>query len=255
MPAYSYLRDQYGTHEYIKWEKYSVYNKREIAKLVNPKSKIYDDIAVHYFIQYHLHKQLLSASVYARENGVLLKGDIPIGVNKYGIDTWIEPELFNMDEQTGAPPDDYAVDGQNWGFPTYNWEEMGKNDYQWWKKRLQKMAEYFDSYRIDHILGFFRIWEIPENAISGLLGHFSPAWAITKDELNHLNIGFNEERFCEPYITDYIYQRFGIKDAELIKEKFLDHYSDDTYKLKKEYNSQQKVRKIFDSQNGDLGGK
>jgi 4-alpha-glucanotransferase len=240
--AYSYLRDKFNTHDYRNWGLYKNYNKELIDKLVAPKSDIFDDIAVHYFIQFHLDKQLLKAADYARENGVILKGDIPIGVNKYGADTWVNPELFNMDSQTGAPPDDYAEDGQNWGFPTYNWDEMAKDNYLWWQKRFQKIAEYFDAYRIDHILGFFRIWEIPNNAVSGLLGYFSPATPVTQDELNWLNIGFDEDRFCKPYIRDYIYYRYGNEDAELLKSKYLDQYAPGCYNLKEEYNTQEKIK-------------
>ena len=240
--AYSYLRDKFNTHDYRNWGTYSVYNKKLIDKLTNPKSDIYDDIAVHYFIQYHLDKQLLEAADYARKNGVTLKGDIPIGVNKYGADSWVNPELFNMDCQTGAPPDDYAEDGQNWGFPTYNWDEMAKDNYLWWQKRFQKIAEYFDAYRIDHILGFFRIWEIPNNAVSGLLGYFNPANPVTIDELNWLNIEFNEDRFCKPYIRDYIYYKYGYEDAELLKSKYLDEYAQGCYNLKEEVNTQEKIK-------------
>ena len=243
--AYSYLRDLFNTHDYRNWGNYSEYNDSLIKKLTDSKSKVYDDIAIHYFIQYHLHLQLLDAAEYARSKGIILKGDIPIGVNKYGADTWVNPELFNMNSQTGAPPDDYAEDGQNWGFPTYNWNEMAKNNYMWWQKRFQKISEYFDAYRIDHILGFFRIWEIPNNAVSGLLGYFSPAEPVTKDELDWLNIGFYEERFCEPYIRNYIYNRYGHETAELLKAKYLDEYAYGCYRLKEKYNTQQKVKEAF----------
>jgi 4-alpha-glucanotransferase len=121
----------------------------------------FDEIGLFYFLQYHLHKQLVEVHDYARENGIAIKGDIPIGVSPRSVDAWVEPELFNTNLQAGAPPDDFSATGQNWGFPTYNWELMEKDGYTWWKKRFQKLAEYFDAYRIDHILGFFRIWGIP----------------------------------------------------------------------------------------------
>lgn len=138
-------------------------------------SALSSQIELHYFLQYHLDKQLRNAVDYLHEKGVALKGDIPIGIGRDSVDAWMNPELFNMDCQAGAPPDAFATEGQNWGFPTYNWEMMEKDDYKWWRERLSQMSRYFDAYRIDHILGFFRIWEIPIESSQGTMGHFSPA--------------------------------------------------------------------------------
>ncbi len=146
-----------------------------------------DDPSLFYaWLQYHLHLQLKSACDYARSKGVAVKGDIPIGVSATGVDAWQHPELFNLDMSAGAPPDAFAKEGQNWGFPTYNWERMAEDGYAWWRARLCHMAQYFDAYRIDHVLGFFRIWEIPAEVSSGLLGHFSPALPLSKSELSDL---------------------------------------------------------------------
>ena len=138
---------------------------------------------IHLFLQYHCDKQLREAVNYLHSKGILLKGDIPIGVNPSGVDVKSHPDLFNLDVQVGAPPDDFAAEGQNWGFPSYNWEAMAKDNYAWWQRRLQVMARHFDAYRIDHILGFFRIWEIPKTAKSGLLGHFSPSLPMSVEEM------------------------------------------------------------------------
>ncbi len=144
---------------------------------------------IHLFLQHHCDKQLREAVKALHDMGLLLKGDIPIGVNPSGVDVKSHPDLFNLDVQVGAPPDDFAAEGQNWGFPSYNWEAMAKDNYAWWQRRLQVMARYFDAYRIDHILGFFRIWEIPKTAPSGLLGHFSPALPLSAEEIE--NQGFH----------------------------------------------------------------
>ena len=240
--AYCYLRDELGTHDYREWGKFSKYSKNEIAKLTASSSKNYDKILLQYFIQFNLHKQLLEAADYARSNGIVLKGDIPIGVNKYGADTWVNPELFNMDCQTGAPPDDYAEDGQNWGFPTYNWAKMADDDFAWWKKRFTKLSEYFDAYRIDHILGFFRIWEIPNSAVSGLLGYFSPAIAVNSEELYSLDIGFDEKRFCEPYIRGHILDKYDKDIVAIAKKKYLEEYQDNCFRFKEKFNTQEKIK-------------
>ena len=144
-----------------------------------------DGLETEYYawIQYHLDKQLSEEVAYAHSKGIYLKGDLPIGVGRDSADAYWHPELFNLDSSAGAPPDFFSVDGQNWGFPTYNWEEMAKDDYAWWKARLRKMAEYFDAFRIDHILGFFRIWEIPVEFKSGLQGHFNPALPYSPEEI------------------------------------------------------------------------
>ena len=133
--------------------------------------------------QWHLHKQLAAAVEYLHSKGICLKGDLPIGVGRDSADAAEAPKLFNLDSTAGAPPDFFSAEGQNWGFPTYNWDAMARDGYAWWKRRLRKMAEYFDAFRIDHILGFFRIWEIPQQYKGGRLGHFNPALPYSKQEI------------------------------------------------------------------------
>ena len=253
--AFSRLRDKYNTPDFTKWGEYAKYDPSMIIKLVDPKRKDYDDYAVHYFIQYHLHLQMQEAADYAREKGVILKGDIPIGIYRNSTDAWVEPNLYHMDKQAGAPPDAYAISGQNWGFPTYNWEEMAKDRYNWWRRRLSKMATYFDAYRIDHILGFFRIWEIPWDSIEGLMGRFNPAIPLFKYELEGNGLYFDYDRLCKPYIREYMLDElFGENNDELfgeekeyVKNEFLNQGESDFYWLKKEYDTQRKVEEHFSS--------
>ena len=244
--AFSYLRDKFKTVDFTQWGEFAVYHKTEINKLVSPTNKIYDDIAVHYFIQFHLHKQLSDVVEYARENGVILKGDLPIGIYRNSVDAWVSPELYHMDKQAGAPPDAYSISGQNWRFPTYNWEVMAKDHYAWWRKRLTQMAKYFDAYRIDHILGFFRIWEIQWESLEGLMGVFNPAIPMYKHEIENRGIYFNFDRFCKPYIRDYmLHELFGEWKKE-VAEKFLDNTHHDFYRMKPEFDNQRKVLMYFD---------
>ncbi len=142
----------------------------------------------YFWMQYHLDIQFSQEADYARGRGVSFKGDLPIGVSADSAEAYWHPELFNLDSSTGAPPDFFSADGQNWGFPTYNWEEMAKDDFAWWKSRLRKMSRYFDAFRIDHILGFFRIWEIPTEYSSGLMGHFNPALPYSRQEIDNLGL-------------------------------------------------------------------
>ncbi len=113
--AFCYLRDQYKTSDFRQWKDYATYDPQKIDALCNPKNDFHEHIAVHYFIQYHLDKQLREAIDYAHKNGVAVKGDIPIGISPNSIEAWAEPKYFNLKGQAGAPPDDFAVMGQNWG--------------------------------------------------------------------------------------------------------------------------------------------
>ena len=134
--AFCYLRDRNGTADFTNWKIYSKYDKAAIEKYVSPKAKHYDSIAFSYFLQYHLHLQLKEAVEYAHSNGIIMKGDIPIGVNRHGCDAWMDPELFNMELQAGAPPDDFAVKGRTGGSPLTTGRKWRKNDFEWWQKAV-----------------------------------------------------------------------------------------------------------------------
>ena len=200
----------------------------------------------YYYVQFILSTQMSEVHAYARQKGVILKGDIPIGVNRTGSDVYMEPRYFNLNGQAGAPPDDFSVNGQTWGFPTYNWDEMLKDDCQWWVCRFQNMAKYFDAYRIDHVLGFFRIWEIPIDAVHGLLGQFSPALPMSREEIEAYGLHFQDELFLEPFIMDWVLERVFKERAEEVKEKYLEPTHDGRYRMKEEYNTQRKVEKAFE---------
>jgi 4-alpha-glucanotransferase len=243
--AFSYLRDKNKTSDFNKWKKHEEYSESEIQKLVSPSKSHYDDIAFFYFVQYHLHLQLKAAVDYAHKNKIVLKGDIPIGIHRYGCDAWTNPSLYNMNEQSGAPPDDFAVRGQNWGFPTYNWEKMKEDGFQWWRLRFDEMSNYFDAFRIDHILGFFRIWSIPLHAVEGIMGRFVPAIPVGISEFYNNNIWFDYDRYCKPFITDEILGWTFREKTDFVKENFLDNSSFGHHNLKEEFNTQQKVEKYF----------
>jgi 4-alpha-glucanotransferase len=239
------LRDRYGTADFNQWKSNNIYNKEAIQKMASPKGKQYDQIAIHYFTQYHLHTQLQEAAEYAHKNGVILKGDIPIGVYRYGSDAWVEPELYHMELQAGAPPDDFAVRGQNWGFPTYNWERMAADGYEWWHQRFVQMSNYFDAFRIDHILGFFRIWSIPMHAVEGIMGRFVHAVPVHIVEFEQRGIWFNPVRYCQPYINDAVlWELFG-PNGEKFKP-YLDA-AGNQYALKPEFATQRQVEAHFDA--------
>ena len=243
---YCVLRDKYGTACFSQWSDHNTWNEADRDKLLRISSQEYHEASFWYYVQYILHNQLLEAHQYARKKHVILKGDIPIGVSRYGCDVWTEPRYFNLNGQAGAPPDDFSVNGQNWGFPTYNWDAMLKDGCQWWIRRFQNMAQYFDAYRIDHVLGFFRIWEIPVNAVHGLLGQFQPSLGMTREEIESYGLSFLEHQFCDPFIANWVLDRIFHERADEVKAKYLDYDHDDIWKLKLAYDTQRKIEKAFD---------
>lgn len=239
--AFSYLRDLFNTPDFSRWGSYSNPTEELLSLLTDKKSAHYNDIAVHYFIQFHAYKQLLEAANYARSKGIVLKGDIPIGIFRNSVDAWLQPHLYHMNCQAGAPPDDFSTKGQNWRFPTYNWEEMAKDNYKWWQQRLQQLSGYFDAFRIDHILGFFRIWEIPSAQVEGLMGYFNPSIPYSREELQNRGLWFDDHRMCKPYIREhFLYERFGDL-THFVKENYLVEYAPGCYNLHENYNTQQKI--------------
>ena len=204
------LRDEFGTPDFSQWGEFAVYDE---ARLERWNKNHRSETDFNCFLQFHLDAQFRQVRDYAHSKGVVLKGDLPIGISRTSADAWQFPKLFNMDSQAGAPPDAFSADGQNWGFPTYNWEEMAKDGYAWWKARLRKMSEYFDAFRIDHILGFFRIWQIPVPEKSGLAGYFSPALPYSADELRSWGYGNRMDRFIEdPHRPGWYHPRIDAKD-------------------------------------------
>ena len=196
-----------------------------------------------FFTQYQLHLQLKAAADYARSKGVFLKGDVPIGVNGVSVETTIHPDYFHLDAQTGAPPDAFSPNGQNWGFPTYHW---GAGVIEWFRKRLKWMEQYFDAIRIDHILGFFRIWEVPNDAVFGLLGHFSPSLPMTVGEIEYFGLPFRKDLFTHPFINDRVLDKLFGMHVPYVKEHFLIPKSYGLYDLKPDYNTQKKVQLAFE---------
>lgn len=242
---YSYLRDKNGTADFNQWPDHQVWDEAERKALTAPKTAAYKNVAFFYFVQFVLDRQMQEAHEHAKAKGVILKGDIPIGVNRNGCDVWMEPKYFNLNGQAGAPPDDFSANGQNWGFPTYNWFEMLKDGCQWWNRRFQNMARYFDAYRIDHVLGFFRIWEIPVSSVHGLLGQFAPALAMSREEIESYGLHFQDDRFTRPFITDWVLDRVFHERAGEVKEKYLDRLDDERYQMKPEVDTQRKVEALF----------
>jgi len=241
------LRDKYKTSNFKEWPKHSHYDRRDTEKLTDIKLSLDRSVLIHFYVQYHLNLQLKEVHLYANSKKVILKGDLPIGVSNNSAEVWVNRDMFNCSQQAGAPPDSFSARGQNWGFPTYNWRKMEEDNFSWWKRRLQTMSAYFDSYRIDHILGFFRIWEIPVSSSEGVMGHFSPALPFTADEIRANDYPFDYQRDCMPYIKEWVLQEYFGDKKEKIKSIFLSPGGSESYEFKEEFDTQRKVEKYLGS--------
>ena len=242
---YCHLRDTYGNVDFNTWKGHEVWHEKDRETLLNARTKEYKEVAFYYYVQYVLHVQMRAAHEYAMARGVILKGDIPIGVNRKGCDVWHEPHYFNLNSQAGAPPDSFSVNGQNWGFPTYNWARMLEDGCQWWLRRFQNMSKYFDAYRIDHVLGFFRIWAIPTTCVHALQGQFAPSLAMTREEIESYGLHFQEKLFTTPFIARWVVDRVFGPHADAVVEKYLQHEHDDIFSLKPEYDTERKIEAAF----------
>jgi 4-alpha-glucanotransferase len=249
--AFCTLRDRFKTADFTLWGEYSTFSPSIIEKINKKGTATYFSMSYYLFMQYHLHKQLSESVAYAHSRGIAIKGDIPIGITPNSVEAWSEPQLFNMNSQAGAPPDSFSANGQNWGFPTYNWEEMAKDNYSWWKKRLEKMSEYFDAYRIDHVLGFFRIWEIPDDQVKGLMGHFSPALPFKYDELLRWGYKFDYHRDVKPFIRYYMLKEMFPGKEKYVMDTFLESKEYEVFTLKPEFDTQKKIEKYFEDKDDD----
>lgn len=238
-------RDKYKTPNFNDWKTHKKFISGKIAPFFSAKSKDYEVTMLHAWVQYQLHLQLKDAIDYTHNLGVSVKGDLPIGIYKYSVEAWAEPEFFEMNFQAGAPPDQFTELGQNWEFPTYNWEAMKEDGYRWWKNRFKALEQYFDAMRIDHILGFFRIWRMPMIATQGILGYFYPAVPITTQEFRARNIPFNEDRYCKPFINDQILWDYFGDEKEAIHQQFMNNHFNGFYSFKDEFDTQRKLADYF----------
>lgn len=243
--VFCFLRDKYGTSHFEQWKTNGEYDKAETDRLLSSRSAALKNIRFYFFVQYHLHLQLKEAADYAHKKGIVLKGDIPIGIYRYGVDAWMAPNLYNMDAQAGAPPDDFTAVGQNWEFPTYNWRRMQEDGFAWWKQRFEQMSYYFDAFRIDHILGFFRIWSIPAHAVQGIMGRFVPCLPVHFVEFGENGIWFDHQRFCKPFINDAVLHEVFGEAADAIRNEFVIPNEHNGYDLKEEFNTQRQVEAYF----------
>lgn len=195
------LKEHNHQKAWTQWEEFQDSDAATVNKLWN-RASLKHATRFYAWLQMRLTEQFRTASEAVSALGVALKGDIPILMNEDSVDAWYNSEVFRPEQRAGAPPDMFSELGQNWGFPIYNWQHLEANDFEWWRERLRQAARFYHAYRIDHVLGFFRIWAIPARNFSGILGFFWPQKGITREVLHRS--GFDDSRIrwlSEPHVS------------------------------------------------------
>lgn len=198
--VYRRLKEANGEKSWKDWESYQKVTAADIQALWEDPL-LWGQHLFWVWVQEALDIQFRKAATALKALGIILEGDIPILMNEDSCDVWAHPEYFHQELSAGAPPDMYSPLGQNWGFPIYNWQAQVKDGYEWWKNRLKVAEKYYGAYRIDHVLGFFRIWASRREDISAILGRFVPAIPLDTKDLEEL--GFDSSRIrwvSQPHI-------------------------------------------------------
>ena len=239
--AFCVLRDQHGSGDFTTWGEDASFSQAKLDALWQEDSHSRRKMEYWIWLQVELDAQLGRAVEHLHAQGVVLKGDLPIGIDRSSVEAWSAPELFHLDAQSGAPPDFFSAEGQNWGFPTYDWERMRQNGFAWWRARLGHLSRHFDAFRIDHILGFFRIWQIPIEQVNGLRGWFEPAVPVRLEEFKERGIDFDFQRFCEPWLTRKALEaRFGERCQDII-DVYLQPREDGNFAFREAFDTQRKL--------------
>ena len=221
--VYKALKWDYMQSSWKQWKKEDQKkSEAEILELWEDKSKKTEHL-FYAWLQMIADNQFSDAVKYVHNQKILLKGDMPILMNEDSCDAWANPQFFNQNLRAGAPADGDNALGQNWGFPTYNWKNLKNADYSWWKGRLKVASKYYDAYRLDHILGFYRIWAIPGDDVNALNGHTEPFAFIKKTEL--YDLGFDDNRIrwiSSPHIPTHIIEdiTWNHEQAHQVLSKF-----------------------------------
>jgi 4-alpha-glucanotransferase len=189
--VYRRLKEKNNEKSWKEWEAYRIITAKDIQALWG-KAELRGEHLFWAWLQEALDTQFSRAAAALAEAGICLEGDLPILMNEDSCDVWAHGEYFRRDLSAGAPPDMYSPSGQNWGFPIYDWEAQAKDNYAWWRQRLKTAEKYYRAYRIDHVLGFFRIWASPRTDNSSVRGRFVPAVPVSAQDLTDL--GFDESR-------------------------------------------------------------
>ncbi len=163
---YMAIKNHFGMVSWLDWPDEDIRLRKKEA-LIKYRELLNDDVLYYQYLQYLFYKQYSKLRKYAHSKNVKIIGDLPIYVALDSADVWANPKQFQLDEQNiplevaGVPPDYFSEDGQLWGNPLYDWDVMKKDDYRFWKERIEGNRKYYDVIRIDHFRGFESYWAVP----------------------------------------------------------------------------------------------
>lgn len=159
------LKRYFDMRPWMEWPEAVRLRRAEV--LESYRAELAGEIDLFRYIQFLFYRQWGNLRAYAKERGIGLIGDLPIYVAMDSADVWADPKSFQLDEKNvptavaGVPPDYFSADGQLWGNPLYRWDEMKKDGFGWWIRRVEGTAKLFDVLRIDHFRGFESYWAVP----------------------------------------------------------------------------------------------
>ena len=234
--AFRTLKALHNSEGWQTWRAEYRYGNADVVARIWKDEVLGEKVLFHAWVQWRLEAQFREVAEYLGKLNIMLKGDIPIMMNEDSADVWAHGSVFQLEQRAGAPPDMFATMGQNWGFPIYNWDYLASHDYGWWRDRLRHADKFYHAYRIDHVLGFFRIWTIDKHHQEGLLGYFRPSIYISRNDLH--GIGFDDGRIrwlSEPHVPgNRLHELFGMRSIEIIGRCFNRIGNEDLYLFKPE---------------------
>lgn len=228
--VYKCLKQQYGQHAWEDWPA----DRDPTAEGIHERwHDLGDRTLFHAWVQFHLDRQLQEAAGELDSQGIYLKGDIPILMSVDSADVWASRSYFDLSYRAGAPPDMFSTLGQIWGFPVYDWASLERDDFIWWRNRLRRASRYYHAFRIDHVLGFFRIWSIPATENTAVLGRFRPSAPLERTEIEEA-IGRRDasSRLIDAWCTKEDAEEHLAEEATDVLERFFDHRADGRYRLR-----------------------
>lgn len=246
--VYCTLKQENRESSWKDWNAHRDPTSEEIEKLW---AKNHKDCLFQAWMQYIAEMQFSTAVNELSQMGLRLKGDIPILINEDSADVWADRKYFSLSDRAGAPPDMFSYTGQNWGFPTYRWDVLEQDGFSWWRRRLAQASKFYHAYRIDHVLGFFRIWSIPEKESTGILGHFEPSFPIKWETLRAAGLYHESMEYLRRpnYSVDQLRGFLG-SDTEHLLEKCFENLpgTTDRFILKEEFSSEKQILAMDESQ-------
>ncbi len=248
------LREEHGTGDIAKWGDQARLTPAQLDALSSPGGAKYVACRFWYWLQYNLHNQLLNVSRYARDKGVALIADVPFAASKCGVDLWARPELFRAEKVLGTAPTASSPTGSSLGKPAYDWDRMNREGCAWWIGRMRRLATYFHGVQLEDAVSFFRQWELPATAMTGLPGRQNPCNSITREELDVSGL-WDRRRLCEPYVRKHLLQRRLGAGWEAVAERFLEETSEGAYKFKTGLDTEKTIMDALKAQPLKLEGK